>query len=199
MTKIHSKQQLIAAAEKVFLEKGYDAARVEDIGAELGVLQGSLYYHIGSKAGLLRLVLRHRFTSMTEQIEEIAASSASVRDKLRSAVIAQLSYHNDRLPDSPQWFKNPGGPKESAADIETDRKMVARFRQAWHDILADGIERGEIRSEVDPDAASLSILGMCNYMARWYEAHAMTHEAIADSQLELIWTGMAPREIFKGD
>lgn len=194
MTKIHNKQQLVEAAERIFLEKGYAATRVEDIGAELGVLQGSLYYHIGSKAGLLRLVLRHRFIQLLTTLEEIAASSDSTRDKVRAAVVAQLTYRSDRLPDSPQWFSDPGGPKETKEDIETDRLMVARFREAWKDIIRAGIANEEIRAGVDPDTAALSILGSSNHVARWHEAdETMTPEAIADIQIELLWAGLEAR------
>lgn len=190
MTKIHSTEQLVLAAEKVFLEKGYDAARVEDIGAELGVLQGSLYYHIGSKAGLLRMVLRHRFADMLQRIEDIASSDAPVRTKLRDAIVAQLGYHDQHLPDLPQWFRAPGKSKEKASEVEADRQMVTQFREAWQRIIKQGITQGEIKPNVDPEAASLAILGMCNYVARWHHNTDLTHESIADDQLELIWSGM---------
>lgn len=191
MTKIHNKEQLVAAAEKVFLDKGYAAARVEDIGAELGVLQGSLYYHIGSKAGLLRLVLRHRFLLMVDRIETIGKMDGTAREKLREAIIAQLSYHSEKLPDSPQWFSNPGGPKESKQDVENDRKMVLRFRRAWRELVAVGIESGEIRSTIDPEDVALAILGASNSVARWHEGSSLTHADIADSQIELFWSGIS--------
>jgi len=190
MTKIHSQEQLIEAAEKLFLEKGYDAVRLEDIGAQLGVLQGSLYYHIGSKAGLLRLVLRRRFTRMTLQVEEIAASSGSVRDKLRAAVLVDLNYRSEKLPEAPQWFRNPKGPKETAADIASDRKLVARFRKAFEDIIAEGVEAGEIRADLVVSDAALAILGSCDYVARWHVGKPMTPDEVADSQLSLIWQGI---------
>jgi AcrR family transcriptional regulator len=193
MTKIHSQEQLIEAAENVFLEKGYDATRLEDIGARLGVLQGSLYYHIGSKAGLLRLVLRHRFTRMTHQVEEIAASSASVHDKLRAAVVVDLNYRSEKLPEAPHWFRNPKGPKETTQDIASDRKLVARFRKAFEDILAEGVERGEIRADLDLSDTALAVLGSCDYVARWHVGKRMTLEEVADSQLSLMWAGMKQR------
>src|SRR5947209_1756557 len=90
MTKIRSQDQLLDAAEKVFSQKGYDATRLEDIAAELGVLQGSLYYHIESKAGLLRLLRRRRMSRVIERMSEVASSDDSPREKLRRAVYAQM-------------------------------------------------------------------------------------------------------------
>jgi len=45
--------QLIEVATRVFFEKGYDAASLQDIADRLGMLKGSLYYYIQSKEDLL--------------------------------------------------------------------------------------------------------------------------------------------------
>src|SRR6266851_4089855 len=42
-------QEIIAAAAKVFKEKGYHAATTRDIAAEVGIQQAALYYYISSK------------------------------------------------------------------------------------------------------------------------------------------------------
>ena len=39
-------QEIIAAAARVFLEKGYHAATTRDIAAAVGIQQASLYYYI---------------------------------------------------------------------------------------------------------------------------------------------------------
>src|SRR5690606_18469558 len=41
------------AAERVFYHRGYSASRIKDIADQVGMLPGSLYYHIDSKEGLL--------------------------------------------------------------------------------------------------------------------------------------------------
>ena len=45
--------EIVDAAGHVFEEKGYQAARIEDIAARVGLLKGSLYYYIDSKEDLL--------------------------------------------------------------------------------------------------------------------------------------------------
>jgi AcrR family transcriptional regulator len=44
--------EVLEAAAAVFAEKGYPAARIEDIAARVGILKGSLYYYIESKEDL---------------------------------------------------------------------------------------------------------------------------------------------------
>ncbi|WP_236792279.1 TetR/AcrR family transcriptional regulator [Amycolatopsis sp. GM8] len=195
MTKIRSKQQLIDAAAKVFAEKGYEAARIEDIAAELGVLQGSVYYHIDSKAGLLRLVQRSRFREMMTQIEDIANGTEPPRDKLKKAIRAQLRYIERYLPESSHWFTNPPDPRKTQEETEEFRSAMQRHRENWKAIIRAGIRSGDIRRNVDPSVAVLSILGMTNYVARWYrEGSRRSIEQIANQQFDMIWAGMSTRE-----
>ena len=44
--------RIVEAAMRHFAEHGYDAARVGDIAAELGIAKGSIFQHFGSKDGL---------------------------------------------------------------------------------------------------------------------------------------------------
>jgi len=52
-----SKEHLLAAAEKLFMRKGYAATTLRDISSELGVSHASLYYHFpGGKESLFEAV-----------------------------------------------------------------------------------------------------------------------------------------------
>ena len=194
MTKIRNQEQLLEAAAKVFGEKGYDATRIEDIAAEVGVLQGSIYYHIGSKAGLYRLVRQRRFMEIAMTIEEISRSSAPPREKLRSAMHAHLAYLERFLPEARNWLTNPSETRTSrtAKEAEEDRRMTAGLRASWRRIIEDGIEAGVIRNGVSPSVAVLSIQGMMMWVANWYEPGGpQTIDEIADQQAELVWNGLA--------
>ncbi|WP_236792224.1 TetR/AcrR family transcriptional regulator [Amycolatopsis sp. GM8] len=192
MTKIRSRQQLIDAAAKVFAEKGYDAARLEDIAAELDVLQGSLYYHVGSKAALYRLVLLQRFETIIVAIEKIAAGTASPEDKLRQAIREQLRYLARHRSESAHWFDSLPANDKAPAEAEEDRALLLRLRESWKAIIREGIRTGAIRKNVDASVAVLSILGMTNYVARWYDPDdSRTIDQIADTQFAMVWDGLA--------
>lgn len=193
MTKIRDKQQLIDAAEKVFRQRGYNGARLEDIAAELGMLQGSLYYHVGSKAGLLRLVLRQRFAVHTEHLEEIVRDDGlSAEQKLGQALAAQFSYTERHLPDVPNWFDDRGNHRMAKGELEHDRELLERFMRAWQDIVRTGIEEGAVDPDVDASLAVLAILGGCSVVHRRYEPASGPGE-LAKRMLPLLWRGLAAR------
>ena len=192
MTKIRDQEQLIDAAAKVFGEKGFDAARLEDIAAEVGVLQGSLYYHIGSKAELLRLVQRRRLIAIIERIEGIATGEGTPQEKLSSAVRDHLRHLGQYLPESAQWFTEPAPGRASAEGIELNRTMNRRYLACWISIIRQGMDAGVVRATVDPDIASRAILGMCNWVPRWYSKDGRySIDELSAMQFELLWKGMA--------
>ena len=60
-------REIIAAAAKLFKEKGYHATTIQDVADEVGMLKGSLYYHIKSKEELLYLVTKEPIRELIER------------------------------------------------------------------------------------------------------------------------------------
>lgn len=193
MTKIRNQQQVIDAAAKVFAEKGYDAARLEDIAAELGVLQGSLYYHIGSKAGLLRLVRVRRFQAITAAIAEIADGPGTPSEKLEHAVHTHLRYIVEHLSESSNWFRRLHDPRRTVGEVAEDEQLTAQYRGCWKSILRQGVEDGSFRSDLELGVAVLSLLGVLNWTSAWYDPKGRFDiDEIATTQHALIQRGLLP-------
>jgi TetR/AcrR family transcriptional regulator, cholesterol catabolism regulator len=198
MTKIRSQQQLIDVSARIFAERGYEATRLEDIAAELGVLQGSLYYHVESKAALYRLVMRQRFASIVDTIEQVARSSAAPKAKLRKAIREQLRYIARYQQESPHWFQGAPGAKDEA-DADHDRELLRRFRGSWKSIVSECVSAGDARRNADPTIVVLSILGMTNYVARWFDPDGgASIDQIANAQFAIIWSGIEARPDGRG-
>ena len=56
-------RQLLEAALQVFVDKGFAAARVDDVAAHAGVSKGTLYLYYPSKDALLKAVIAHSLGS----------------------------------------------------------------------------------------------------------------------------------------
>ncbi|GAA1835689.1 hypothetical protein GCM10009836_12650 [Pseudonocardia ailaonensis] len=192
MTKIRSRQQVVDAAAKVFAEKGYDNARIEDIAKELGVLQGSLYYHVSSKAALLRLVTRQQFTEVVVKLEKLVTGQEPPREKLKKAILAQHRYVDRHRTASPRWFTEAHDPRRTEIEAEEDTRLLARYREAWKSILKDGIAAGDISPGIDPTITVLTLLGMCISPAAWPPpGPGRSPATMAALQLHIAWSGLA--------
>ncbi|MDV6938808.1 TetR/AcrR family transcriptional regulator [Pseudomonas aeruginosa] len=59
-------EELMAAAQQLFLDKGVDATTISDIVAAAGVAKGTFYHYFQAKTDIL-LALRERFTQAFQQ------------------------------------------------------------------------------------------------------------------------------------
>ena len=157
-------RELLDAALALVVEKGFTAARAEDIAGRAGVSKATLYLYFRSKEGLLEALIAERFGSRIAIDVGETADARTSRDLLRDTLTTWRSALMDAhaggifklvltevrsfpgLADF--WFHEV---------IEPARRLVSR-------IVVRGIERGEFRS-VDPDlvahALVLPILVTC--------------------------------------
>ena len=69
-------RQILNAAERLFLERTYDAVSLEDIAAAAGVTRGAVHWHFRNKQGLL-LALRDRATGAFRQLADELADDVN--------------------------------------------------------------------------------------------------------------------------
>jgi AcrR family transcriptional regulator len=71
----------IASARQLFLTRGLEATRIEDVRDDSGISTGSLYHHFGSKQGLIEAVV---LSALSEHKQALA-------EKLKAGMSAQLA------------------------------------------------------------------------------------------------------------
>ncbi len=93
-------QETVKAAARLFKEKGYHATTVQDIANEVGMLKGSLYYHIQSKEQLLTEVLLSAVEVLRGCLTRLLSSDLHPQEKLRRAILfhTQAYLDNEELP-----------------------------------------------------------------------------------------------------
>jgi AcrR family transcriptional regulator len=87
-----SRKRLIDAAAKVFAERGYLQATVDDVAAEAGLSKGTVYWNFQSKADLFAALVEDRIDRPAEQIVEITRTATAEETSLPrvSAGVAAL-------------------------------------------------------------------------------------------------------------
>jgi AcrR family transcriptional regulator len=182
-------QEIITAAAQVFLEKGYHAATTRDIAAAVGIQQASLYYYISSKEELLYLIVREPVMRLADQLDTIVKAAWPTRQKIERGLQAHLAAFDDNYPHMCVFVQELHNVIPALQD--TLRDLPQRYQQLWEDIIRQGIARGELRAEFDVTTTALMILGMCNWMFRWYrKGGRLSTVAIAQQYASAILDGM---------
>ncbi len=81
------KNELMDAAQELFLEKGYEKTSVSEIVKQIHVAQGTFYYHFKSKSEILDAII-DRFISLIEIVlsEIIFDKQRDVLDRINTAI-----------------------------------------------------------------------------------------------------------------
>ena len=83
-----TRQALIAAARKLFAEKGFAETGTPELVAAAGVTRGALYHQYRDKGDLLFAVLRVEAQAVTAAIEAASSTATSPRERLLAGAVA---------------------------------------------------------------------------------------------------------------
>lgn len=142
-----TKERLIVCAEQLFVKKGYHAVGVDEIAAAARVNKRMIYAYFGSKRKLYDELMGRTFSRIDaldlQRIERIS----NYREKLASMLKLYFSFLNDnpnfvRLLSWEKLYVDKESIKYLAAQV--DRVLRRLF-----ELLKQGAEQGEIRSDVD--------------------------------------------------
>ncbi|MET0850131.1 MAG: TetR/AcrR family transcriptional regulator, partial [Candidatus Rokuibacteriota bacterium] len=158
---------ILAAAAKVFKTKGYHAASVQDIADAVGILKGSLYHHFKSKEELLYLIVKEPIARMYATMAEIAASDRTAGEKLRRAILAHLEGLDQHYPHLFVYLREREEMKRGFQ--ERFKLSPKQYERHWQQVLREGVKSGEFRPDLDVRVVSYGVLGMLNWLYRWYE------------------------------
>lgn len=134
-----------------FAERGYSAARVEDIAAQLGIAKGSVFQHFKSKDGLFFEAYKKAVLSFPRYMQappEVQAGGffETLRYWLgRTENMVRDNWASYRI----YLIGNYG--TDLALRREINRFLVDEDPYGWGELVSYGVKRGELRSDLDVD------------------------------------------------
>jgi AcrR family transcriptional regulator len=187
-------KEIFAAAAKLFKVKGYHATTIQDVADEVGMLKGSLYYHIKSKEELLYLVTKEPIRELIERQKRLMESDLTPQQKIIEFIRSHLQAFDANYPHMFVFLQ------EKASLSEPVQAEVAgidfRYEALLEAILHQGVDGGQFRRELDLKIMAFSILGMCNWMFKWYyKGGRLTIDKIAHSMAEIVLNGITTRTL----
>jgi TetR/AcrR family transcriptional regulator, cholesterol catabolism regulator len=188
--------ELTGVAAKIFLEKGFNGATLEDIGSELGMLKGSLYHYIDSKDDLLYQVVLIPFQEALSRMNQIVAGSEHCTVRLTHAISAHMAIIDEYFPRMSVGLlllrMNLSPPKARVIQQIRDE-----YESLWMQLLKEGINEGVFRSDFDARIALFSLMGVMNWSSRWYKKGGRLRvEDVATTMQKFVLRGLlAPRSV----
>ena len=156
--------KLIAAARRAFAEKGYSAASMDDLTAEVGLTRGALYHNFGDKRGLLAAVVDQIDSEMASRAQQIGAGAGDDWQCLLAEGVAYIEMALDPevqrivLRDGPAVLGDPSQWPSQSSCLQATRRTVER-------LISQGILK-----PVDAEAAARLLSGAALNAALWIAA-----------------------------
>lgn len=189
-------REICAAALAVFAEKGFAAAKLDEIAKRAGVSKGTLYLYFKDKEELFRAVVRDTVSP------NIAAVQASLEhmdvpfEQIVRAFLPRFAELTTRLPIG-----------AVAKMVIGESRNFPELAKVWHDVVLSkaigtltGIikraqERGEVRAG-NPRLQAFSLMGAMMMGVIWHETlepaggEPLDVEALARQHVDTILSGL---------
>jgi TetR/AcrR family transcriptional regulator, cholesterol catabolism regulator len=180
------RSELTREAARLFAERGYHGTSIGDLAKAMGVQKGSLYAHIESKQDLLYEAMREGAEAFHAALDEIP-DDLRVTERIRLALRAHLRVVAEQLDIATvfvrEWRYLEG---ERAAEFLTERR---RYEERFRTLFREGRELGELRTDLDDQAAALLVLSAANWAYTWLPAGADT-DGLADRFFAILLDGI---------
>jgi AcrR family transcriptional regulator len=180
---------LTDVALRVFAERGYDGASMDDVARAAGITKASIYHHVSGKEALLERGLGRALDALFAILDEPDASGGPAIGRLRHIVTRVAETMLRLLPELTVLFRVRGGSHAERNALERRR----RFDRLVTDLIAQAQRDGSVRPDLDARLAARLVFGMSNSVAEWYRhGSALGEAAVVRGIVALAFEGMLP-------
>ena len=177
------RSELLQAAARLFVQKGFAATTTRDIAEAVGMRSGSPFYHFRSKQDLLTAAILDGLESGHQRQCAAIQGIADAEQRLRCLVRTHLATLLAGECSSPLLIN------ESRALDAAARASIAaafdRYQLPWQATLDELAAEGKLKSAAPP--VRLMLFGMLNWSGYWYRPDgALSVDALAESAVGML-------------
>jgi AcrR family transcriptional regulator len=185
MTGQERRAQLLDVGRRVFAERGYEAASIEEIANRAGVSKPVVYEHFGGKEGLYAVVVdRETQRLLTRITESLVGDNPHVL--LQQAADALLSY----IEEESDGFRILVRDSPVAQSSGTFASLIGDVASQVEHLLAAEFKARGYDTELAP-LYSQALVGMVALVGQWWlDARRPSRELVAAHLVNLAWNGL---------
>jgi AcrR family transcriptional regulator len=180
------RDELTREAARLFAERGFHGTSMDALAQALGVQKGSLYSLTGSKQELLFATMRSGATAFHAALDAVPDDAPAI-ERVREALRGHLRVVAEQLDVATvftrEWRYLEGAYRD---EIVAERR---RYEGRWRALFRDGVESGDLRTDLDVGATTLLVLSAANWAYTWLEPGRDTDE-LADRFTAIVVDGI---------
>lgn len=183
--------RLMAAATRLFADRGYDRTSVQDIVEAAGVTKGALYHYFGSKDDLLHEIYARLLRLQQERLDSYAEAEGPVEERLRRVAADVVVTTIDNLDEAMIFFRSmhqlsPGKQKQ----VRAERR---RYHERFRALVEEGQAEGVFTEGTPADLVVDYHFGSVHHLGSWYHPDGrLTPRQVADHLADLLVRSLRP-------
>ncbi len=158
-----TEELIINAAAKIFTEKGYAAARMDDIANEAGINRALLHYYYRSKEKMFSIIFERQFEKFFSGIAAILTKDTSLFEKIALLVEHELNMLSQH-PELPLFVLGEltRNPDLIINRLKNSPLAPQTIFQKLNEQAKKEYEAGIIK-KIDGASLMMNIMGLCIY------------------------------------
>jgi AcrR family transcriptional regulator len=178
-------QQMLEAADRVFARRGYQAASMDEIAAEVGVTKPMLYAYFGSKEGLYLASVQRAGEMLAQRLRDSAEGDA--RQRLQAGVRAFFCFVDERRSSWAVLYREAtAGSGPVAAQVASLRAAIAA---TVSQLLAE--MAGDSSHGLAPEPIGHALVGAGESLANWWLDHPEVElDEMTGRLMSFAWLGL---------
>lgn len=147
LAKQRTRERVLAAARRLFSERGYEGATIRDIAQAAGMSTGAVFASFADKSELFEEILTADYEVIYAQMTQAARAAKTVDEALLGLFGVAYSFHVEQLPllrasIAVSWTRSEAAERRARDDLKHIFRLIA-------EALQRGVDQGQLKSDID--------------------------------------------------
>jgi len=166
-SRLERKSDILNRAMQLIDERGFANLSLGEIADEIGIKREGLYYYYKNRFDILLAIVTPTAEELVSRLKDILTEDVAPSVKLRRAIENHLirferAHTQTRIALRDTYFQ------ENEEVLSKMRPIWESYGDLWIRLVREGQKMKVFRSDIDARVAAFGILGMCNWISRWY-------------------------------
>lgn len=180
-------EEILRVAADKFGKQGYQATTLDEIAADAGISRAAFYLYFPNKEELLRRIYNQVISTSQVAIEQIVVEKLPVAEKLRRIIRHQVRYMAANIPLTQVFFSEIFNLRPELSHWV--KRANRAFGAVIERVVSEGVRTGEL-APLHPKQFTYALMGMCNWMYRWYRPGGeWTPDTVAEEFIRILESG----------
>lgn len=187
------RESILRTAVDLFDRQGFVNTSLDDVGKAVGIKREALYYYYRSRSEILLAIIGPQTAALVDGMKAVMAERVPPPEKLHLAIRNHLKRFDRHCLEMTISLRD--GVMGAGPEVRKAMQRVWKdYERMWTALVEEGQRDGSFAPVGDPKMVAFGILGMCNWLARWYNPrkHASIDELI-NTYFLMLSQGLVPR------